>query len=64
MFESSDAPDQPEETDEGPGHAHVVETLSDCLALAPGRLAAVHRLGAIAVILILLPGGAHRLVGG
>ena len=64
MFESSDSPDQPEEADEGPGHAHVVETLSDCLALAPGRLAAVHRLGAIAVILILLPGGAHRLVGG
>ena len=63
MFESSDSPDQPEEADEGPGHAHVVEALGDCLALAPGSLAAVHSLGAVTVI--LLPGGAHpRVVSG
>ena len=62
VFECSDAPDQPEETDEGPGHAHVVEALGDCLALAPGHLAAVRCHCAIAVI--LLPGGVHSVVGG
>ena len=63
VFEGSEAPDEPEEAGEGPGHAHVVEALSDGLALAPGRLAAVHRLGAVAVI--LRPGGASlSAVGG
>ena len=51
MFEGSEAPDEPEEAGQGPGHAHVVEALGDGLALAPGRLAAVHRLGAVTVIL-------------
>lgn len=60
MFEGPEAPDEPEEAGEGPGHAHVVEALGDGLALAPGRLAAVHRLGAVAVI--LQPG--LRAVGG
>ena len=63
LSEGSDAPDEPEEADEGPGHAHVVKAFCDCLALAPGRLAAVHSLGAVTVI--LLPGGAHhRVVSG
>ena len=60
MFEGPEAPDEPKEPDEGPCHAHVVEALGDCLALAPGRLAAVHSLGAVTVI--LLPGGAHPCV--
>ena len=60
MFEGPKAPDEPEEPDQGPGHAHVVEALGDCLALAPGRLAAVHSLGAVTVI--LRPGGAHPCV--
>ena len=62
MFESSDSPDKPEEAEEGPGQTHVVEALSDCLTLAPSRLAAVHCLCAIAVI--LLPGRAYCVVGG
>ena len=63
MFECPGAPDQPEEAYQGPGHAHVVEALGDGLALAPGRLAHVHRLGAVAVV--LLPGRAHHgVVGG
>ena len=63
LSEGSDAPDEPEEADEGPGHAHVVKAFCDCLALAPGHFAAVHRLSAVAVI--LLPGRAHnRVVGG
>ena len=63
LSEGSDAPDEPEEADEGPGHAHVVKSFCDCLALAPGHFAAVHRLSAVAVI--LLPGVAHnRVVGG
>ena len=63
MFEGPEAPEEPERADHSPGHAHVVEALGDCLALAPGRLAAVHSLGAVTVI--LLPGGAHhRVVGG
>ena len=60
VFEGSEAPDEPEDADHSPGHAHVVEALGDCLALAPGRLAAVHSLGAVTVI--LLPGGAHPSV--
>ena len=63
VFEGPEAPDEPEEPDHSPGHAHVVEALGDCLALAPGRLAAVHSLGAVTVI--LRPGGAqHRVVTG
>ena len=60
VFEGPEAPDEPEDADHSPGHAHVEKALGDCLALAPGRLAAVHSLGAVTVI--LLPGGAHHSV--
>ena len=60
MFEGSEAPDEPDRADHSPGHAHVVEALGDCLALAPRRLAAVHSLGAVTVI--LRPGGADPCV--